>query len=160
MKTMKKFEFARTILKDEVLDDNVTVWDGDPYNSSFKTYYKDGKTIKAKGTFKHDKIQGQWCEYYSNGRLKKECFTLNGILNGPFRTWHRNGNLKNETCFNQGEQEGKATRYYSNGQIMFEEMYIDGILDGDAIWYYENGNIEKIKYKRGAVIDSTGSTKI
>ncbi|MCY1489796.1 MORN repeat variant [compost metagenome] len=124
-------------------------------NGDFIEWTKRGETeyIKTKGTYKNDKLFGEYTEYWRPNHKKKECFyDAKGELHG--KIVHYEGFSVEEPTtiqfYNHGVRDSTWTWFYSGGKIKSVENYKNGKEHGDRLEYYENG---KKKYEAKYVND-------
>lgn len=94
---------------------------------------------------------GDFKEYYQNGKLKFEGFYINDTLEGPVKKWHANGKLQYEGYYTRGIKTAIWKHRYSDGRIEYLRSYDDEGKDhGDHISYHYNGTmISKRSYVHG-----------
>jgi len=81
-------------------------------------YYKDGTTIKAKGTcYKGLKI-GEWQSFHPNGKLWSDEYFTKGVPDGKVTVWYDNGQKFYEGEFKNGQKVNTWTFWKENGQVM------------------------------------------
>lgn len=94
-------------------------------------YFDDGQGRK----------QGEYKEWWSNGRLGTHCFYINNVMHGEFKEWHDNG-LKWVECFYvNGNQHGEYKLWWQNGQLKVHAMFVNGKRHGEYKWYDYNGHV-------------------
>ena len=82
--------------------------------------------------------------YHSDGTLRSEYETINGVSHGYYRQYHKNGQLQVETYYENGRQkEGIVVSYHSNGQLA-RRVFVDSmnLLNGDFEEFFSNGGIK------------------
>ena len=116
---IEKYYFSGT----NKLDGTFTYKDG-VHNGDFTYYFEEDGTVKQKGRYENDKIEGMLISYYSDGTMKEEVMHVEGLTKGLFKEYNENGTIKAE-----GE-------YTSNGES-------EGLEDGLLKIFDENGILEK-----------------
>jgi antitoxin component YwqK of YwqJK toxin-antitoxin module len=110
-------------------------------------YYEDG-SLKEKNIRKEVNGENQekdYKEYYTNGFLKSEISSSNGI----YRRFYQNGNIEIEMSLN-GQFYKK---FYENGNIQSKEYFKEDKPIGKQYYYDINGEITKIEtWKDGKVV--------
>lgn len=88
------------------------------------------------------KIEGEYLEYYSTGKIKQRRNFKNGLLDGVSELYNKDGILKLNQNYKKGVLEGysKEENYYGS----MEGHYKNGLQDG--LWIYRYSN-QKIKAK-------------
>ena len=78
----------------------------------------------------------------------------NGVMEGPWVSYHENGQLLSEGAFKNGKEEGPWVFYYDNGQLEMKGDFKNGEREGLWIDYYDNGQLNKKgNYKNGVKVD-------
>lgn len=125
----------------------------------------ENKKLKAQGTLKNGKPDGEWIHYFPTGAVKGSGSYQNGKKNGFWRlndsrgNKHAEGNFKNDVRegiwtfyypdgkierqgnYRGGMQHGKWVAYYKNGEKFFEGNYSNGFADGPWSYYFQNGKL-------------------
>lgn len=116
----------------------------------------DGKYLKnsvsglpvTEGSYKNNKKDGKWTEYYENGNKKSVINFKDDAINGLATYWSKSGKIIGEYNYSteiiNGKpkeiKHGKQTRYFENGNIAEKSNYNMGKKDGLFEEWYENGN--------------------
>jgi len=74
------------------------------------------------------KSHGKQLEYFKNGKLKSEGFTVNDLFDGPFKWYNKDGTLAGEGSYQKDKMEGTFIYYSKTGQIIKIETWKDGKL--------------------------------
>ena len=137
-------------------------------------YFKDGKTIRAKGAFINDKQNGKWLEHdgktidyyvvknyksgelifpkqfkavYLTGETHATCKIVNKKFSGEFKKYYKTGKLKSKVNYIKGVLEGEVKEYYSNGKLAFLATYKKDKQVGDTKEFSIEGVLtRKISY--------------
>lgn len=118
----------------------------DGYCGMIKQYYSNGQLRVEYYTINHY-TEGIVTSYHSNGQILYQCNYINDKQHAESITYYDNGNIGTKTNYNNGERCGEYIEYYSNGNIENKCSYINGHLDGEYIKYNINGEIiEKKMY--------------
>lgn len=94
---------------------------------------------------------------YENEQIRSSTTTVNGVLEGEFKCWHKNGQIDEEGYFQNGSANGEFKSWYERGRIHKREYYKNGKLDGERrewfstgiLWYrafYRNGTQVYLNY--------------
>lgn len=113
-----------------------------------KMYFKDheGK-LKIKRDYENGNKTGPYKEYYSNGQLYIEGFTVNNKFEKKFKSYYKNGNLKTEGTSVGGSRTGKWKSYHPNGELKEELVLNNNVKDGSYLNYSKDGQLlEKGNY--------------
>lgn len=104
---------------------------------------RETRYIKIKGTYKNNKLFGEYTEWWRPDDKKKECFyDENGELHGKMII-HDGLSVKEISeiqFYNHGAKDGTWTRFFSDGKINHTRNYKNGKENGENLEYYENGN--------------------
>lgn len=91
----------------------------------YKEYYENGK-LKAIGKIVNDKNEGVWKYYYQTGELEGTCSYVNG--KGLYKGYYENGKLKMEGQLDNGNNVGLWTIYNEDGTVAgYYKTYYDAI---------------------------------
>ncbi len=86
--------------------------------------------------------QGEWKEFYPDGKLKSEGAFYEGKKSGKWLFYYPQGSLEQEGNYNsKGEPEGEWIWYYTDGDLLRREEYHNGERDGDLVEYDRNNRI-------------------
>ena len=85
----------------------------------------------------------------NQGRFK------NGVMEGPWVSYHDNGQLESKGTYKDGKKDGPWVGYYDNGQLQFKGTLKDGKEDGSWESYDKNGQSDEFAgtYKNGVKVD-------
>jgi len=100
-------------------------------------YYTNGK-IKAKGNYTADEKNGQWQYFYSNGQLEQIGIYRNSKPDSVWKWFYPNGKILREENFIDGLADGVLTEYSMDGSIITRGDFIEGKEEG--FWYYIVGD--------------------
>jgi antitoxin component YwqK of YwqJK toxin-antitoxin module len=93
--------------------------------------YNDSSALVAKGIINEDgKRDGNWEEYYSNGKILSKGDYKNNLRNGQWNFFYINGSKEQTGEFVNGKYNGLWKWYYSDGSIWKEEEYYNGLREG------------------------------
>ncbi len=79
--------------------------------------------LKAEGKARREfdlvdgQIEGEFCEYASNGRLIARSYYSKGVLNGPSETWRADGVRTSIGSYENGKREGIWVHWKSPGKM-------------------------------------------
>jgi len=88
----------------------------------FKYWYENGQQ-KLICSYVNNKLDGEYLEYYNNGKPKNKKFYKNGLLNGTEKSWSSKGFLAKVVEYKDGVKHGKFMTYYDNGQLIRKDIY-------------------------------------
>ncbi len=120
----------------------------DELDGEYKEFYSNGKLSMHRNYVK-GKIEGEDLGYFHSnegdiGPLCKKSYYMNGILEGNSEIFYENNKLKFFNTFKNGKLDGESYEYYNNGQIKSTINYINGIVVGEEKQYYSNGQLSLI----------------
>ena len=115
-------------------------------NGTFKKFYKHRNSgfLKEKGSYKNGKLNGEWQDYYENGKVKTNGNYTDGIPVDQWEYFTEEGLMKRKTTFNKkGFEEGYFETFHSNGKI--ESRGYSKNQQYDGLWelFYHNGQISQ-----------------
>ena len=98
------------------------------------------------GRFEYRSVEGSPAKaecvgYYPDGSFEFQYALIDGVLNGPGRSWHSNGQLQCEELYKCGHLHGKRMEWYPSGKPKSVAFYRNGLLDGPRRKWDENGQI-------------------
>ncbi|MFK5854619.1 MAG: hypothetical protein QM503_00720 [Bacteroidota bacterium] len=104
---------------------------------NWKEYYNDGK-LQATGNYLNNLRDGVWKYYYKNGRLEEIGKYIVGIPDSTWFWYHDNGNILREEYFYNGLPDGMLTEYDKDENITTQGDYLEGKKEGH--WIYQVGD--------------------
>jgi antitoxin component YwqK of YwqJK toxin-antitoxin module len=110
--------------------------------------------LREKGTFRNDKLVGEYVCYYENGQVREqEYYNESGLLEGEYRLFYRNGQIKDQEFFKNGKFDGDYVSYYKDGQLREKGGFRNEKREGEYIAYFKNGRIkEQAHYRNGKLV--------
>jgi len=89
--------------------------------------------------------KGPWIDtlYYDDGRIFSIEEYVDTIRNGNYLEFYKNGKLYRHLHFRNGRLYGKCMEYFDNGKIADNFIENDGIIMGSKFKYYENGSLKE-----------------
>ncbi len=107
-------------------------------------------------TYKNDKRNGAYINYYpENRQIKEEGSYVDGVASGTWKLYYSNGIMYVSKALKDGRFHGKYFRYASNGALLSELFYIEGKLHRIGIMNDAYGNALEI----GSFVDGNGTLK-
>lgn len=130
---------------------------------------RETRYIKVKGTYKNDKLFGEYTEWWRPNYKKKECFydekgELHGkmvIYDGPSieepsaiqfythgardNTWswfYKGGKIQSIKNYKNGKESGENLEYYENGNKKYQAIYVNDKKTGLLSEWYKNGQLK------------------
>jgi hypothetical protein len=76
---------------------------------------------------------------YENGQVRSSTTTLNGVLEGEVKYWHKNGQVDEERYFRNGNENGEFKSWFESGRIHQRRFYKDGKLEGGLKEWFSTG---------------------
>ncbi|WP_430405225.1 hypothetical protein [Fluviicola sp.] len=107
-----------------------------------KIYYQNSKTLKK--TYQVDKKglkQGEYKEFYKDGKLKEKGSYYNSNLDRVITTFDEQGHLEKKIFASKGVLS-KAVFYDENGSKTEQQFYDSKGFETQEINYYENGKVK------------------
>ena len=87
--------------------------------------YVEGK-LNYRGSFKDDKQNGIWEQYWDNGQLSSKGSFKDDKQDGIWERYHENGQSHSKGLFKDGKKDGIWEYYYKNGQLWSKGLFKDG----------------------------------
>jgi antitoxin component YwqK of YwqJK toxin-antitoxin module len=81
---------------------------------------------------------------YTDGYLKGKTTYVNGLMEGPFETYHKNGKLLAKGSSKKNNMNGPYQSFLPNGELNMEGDYRNHKKVGDWNYYYDTGQLYKI----------------
>ena len=148
------FLFPALAVSEEVTLDDLIQRDGIFYEKSSNVPFTGKVTGLQQGRFKNGVMEGPWVSYHENGQLLSEGAFKNGETGGPWVLYYDNGRLSMKGTFKNGKYEGSWVFYYDNGQLEMKGDFTNGEREGLWIDYYDDGQLNrKGNYKNGVRMD-------
>jgi antitoxin component YwqK of YwqJK toxin-antitoxin module len=88
---------------------------------------------------------GYWEVSWQNGYPHEHGYYLNGLKDGPWTIFYSNGKLKTNCFFKENKMDGKIESYFINGNINLTGTYVNGLRHGEWVYYNEMNHLEYIK---------------
>lgn len=101
------------------------------FSQSGKLLFSDGKII-----------DGNYKEFYFDGKLKKEKTLINGQDNGSFKIFYPDGTIQSEAYFINGKMNGGYKAYSDSGKLITEKNFMNGIANGYFREFDESGALK------------------
>lgn len=89
--------------------------------------YKDKKNIDVR--------HGEYRIWHNNGKVKIQCFYIDGEIDGQYREWYENGVIKESSTYRGGNRVGKTTIYSKEAKIIEEITYQEDYKQGLYVKY-------------------------
>lgn len=106
-------------------------------------YFTPGGVMSSRGTFKNDRLHGEWKYWYTTGALFIQEFYIDGKLHGPRLMWYGDGQLEFRSRYEHGKLVGIYEGWHPNGNIDYINNYRDDLLVDSHSWYV-NGAIKNL----------------
>lgn len=103
--------------------------------------YSGGKLLRQGKMDDQGREQGEWKEFYENGKLRAIGNYVDGKREGIWKFSHENDSLEQIGKFVKGKPEGEWKWFYPSGALRREENYKAGKEDGNMKEYDEDGNV-------------------
>ncbi len=118
-------------------------------------YNENNTTVKNGVVYNIDEtpINGLYRTYHSNGNVKMEVYSKNGLPNGQGKFYNEDGTLLYEGMFENGAPIGTIYHYYRNGKVHHEQNYVGGVLHGVQQTFDKKGEISvEIVFDKGKAL--------
>ncbi|MDT8415704.1 MAG: tetratricopeptide repeat protein [Flavobacteriaceae bacterium] len=114
-------------------------------NGDYKEYYFDGKPFVEFYNL-NGKIDGPYKQYFQNGQLSLEATYINGLVHGTTTSYYENGQLEYEKQYVLDEEFGKRKDFYEDGTLEIETDYLMGKAHGKKLNFSPDGVLQLIRY--------------
>ncbi|MDQ7773496.1 MAG: hypothetical protein RDU13_08220 [Elusimicrobiales bacterium] len=105
-----------------------------------------GALLRAEGTAG----DGDYREYFADGKVKREKTMIDGLNNGVSRSYYPDGTLQNEVYFINGRMNGAFKFYDRSGKLLQERSYVDGVASGYFREFNQDGSVKsRVLYVNG-----------
>ncbi len=133
-------------------------------DGDYKEMYdkEEGGGIKCQYHMTGGSLNGEYKEWYKNGKLFLQEYFKDGKREGEHKTWHKNGELYCQEYYKEGNKEGENKRWNHYGQLFLQEYYKEGKLinskhyHNSGILDLEKTLIENNTYELKQYYESTG----
>ncbi len=93
---------------------------------------------------------GQSKILYDSGKLKAECYYLEGLLHGPAYFFSEEGRELSVSWYIRGKKMGVALLRYPTGALYSRQQFLDGRYEGTQEYYYSDGALKsRLFFKNG-----------
>lgn len=94
----------------------------DNKTGTFKYWYENGQ-CQLVCSYMNNMLEGEYLEYYNNGKIKNKKTYKNGLLDGTEKSWTSEGFLAKVVEYKDGVKHGRFLTYYDNGQLIRKDIY-------------------------------------
>ena len=99
--------------------------------------------------YHNDKLHGER-RVFAKGHLVEVSWYVNGLLHGPYISYHADGSTAEKTTYQNGKINGLFETFYAGGKLKETVMYREGGRTGLYEQFSEKGNpLARINYKDG-----------
>jgi TonB family protein len=89
---------------------------------TFKYWYENGE-CQLVCSYVDNKLDGEYLEYYDNGKSKNKKNYKYGLLDGKEKSWSSEGFLAKVVDYKNGVKHGRFLTYYDNGRLIRKDIY-------------------------------------
>lgn len=82
---------------------------------------------------------GYFKDYEYNGRVIKEYYHINGMIDGIYKEYHYNGDIKIICNYTDNKKNGNYKNFYESNKIRIEAFYVNDNLHKSYKSYNNNG---------------------
>lgn len=113
-------------------------------------YNKEGWTMSIEG-FHLDSLHGVSKIFYPTGKQLRNTIYDNGTEEGEYVEWYQDGRIQKKGNYLHGILHGKYVQNFPSGNKEVQGQYAHGLMDGIWIIFLSDGNIElTAKYVNGS----------
>ena len=77
----------------------------------------------------------------NSSKVEKSITLVNGVRNGEYKEFYKNGRIRYEAFYMNGKKHGSSQEFFENGSLAFETSYEYDVQKGDSIVYFKNGAV-------------------
>lgn len=129
------------------------------YHGAKITYHRDG-TVKSKEFYNYGKKEGNWQQYYSNGKISEEASYKNNLETGKKINYDESGFKVSEKSFEiiKSDTSEIAVKYgverrWQKGILVYETNYLLGKENGERKSFYNNGMLSQVQTFKDDLLD-------
>jgi len=139
---LKKISYYNVLTNQLIRENSID----DKAKNVIRIYHKSGHLNKEAVCDRNGQYNGEYKEYYLNGKVRVEKQFKDGNAIGNYKEYFANGSVEVDANYTNNELDGMYTKYFFNEQIAEEGMYEGGKKQG--YWYvYDNlGNLLEKNY--------------
>lgn len=109
------------------------------------TYAYPDKILESTGRYLHNKKQGLWLVYHSNGMMADSAVYNNGFPVGASMAWYNNGTVSDSSVYNV-DGSGVKVGWFDNGNPSYAGRFASGYKAyGKWQFFHKNGKISAIE---------------
>ncbi len=105
------------------------------------TLYPGSKDTAAIACYRNGKEDGDWKQFYRNGKLMEQRSFRDGVKTGNLIQWWENGRRKRFCSFEHGEYNGAYKEWNEAGILIRNMHYKAGYESGIQQQFYDNGKV-------------------
>jgi antitoxin component YwqK of YwqJK toxin-antitoxin module len=132
-----------------VSEDN---YSADQRNGLSRKFYPSGAVAETLSFIKGTK-DGEWIQYYDDGKLCLKGFYVNGRLDGAFIFCFPGGSTQLEGQYLSDIRAGKWKAYNQDGSLKYEIEYINGKPSDPSLTEKETQLLDELEKNKGKILD-------
>lgn len=119
-------------------------------DGNYREFYPNGK-IFCEGKYVRGRQNGEWAFYYDSGQLNRKATFKDGKPDGVREVFRADGTLSSKRGFIDGQRDGDWIVYDKDGKTpLSEEHYDNGKPDGTWKYWHPNGKLkQQLTLKQG-----------
>jgi hypothetical protein len=102
------------------------------------------------------KLQGDYQEWWENGKASVRTWYEHGAIDGAYASFHDNGAKHVVARYARGKLQGSFVETGADGKPLVEAGYADGALDGKRTIWRDGAAASRQVWKRGELVDLMG----
>ena len=112
-------------------------------NGQFTEFYPNGKKF-AEGRYANGVHDGSWSFWYDNGQLCKTVVFQKGRAEGAWDVFRNDGTLMAKKAYKNNQRDGLWVSYYEDGKTpKMDETYVNGRREGPSRAYFADGKVQR-----------------
>ena len=108
-------------------------------------YFDEGGTLNQEGTYKADKREGVFTDYYVSGEVSARSPYVGGLRNGEDIDYYKSGKIRGVRTYKNDKREGAEKWYYESGAVEETGEYRNDRKNGVWKRFYENGKMRVVE---------------
>ena len=97
-------------------------------------YFDEGGVLKQEGTYKADKREGIFTDYYASGEVSARSPYVGGMRNGEDIDYYKSGKIRGVRTYKNDKREGAEKWYYESGAVEETGEYKNDLKKHSARW--------------------------
>lgn len=115
-------------------------------------YFTNG-AVAEKLSWVNGKKEGEWYQYFPDGKMFIRSFYKNNMLNGRFEVWFENGNVQFSGAYKNNRREGTWIICDENGRQLYRMEYVNGFTNDRQMEIDASDYLDRMEKNAGKIPD-------